>query len=77
MVIIYDKNTKDIVSFESNTMAPQLPANMTIDEQKQYYDNLEQGIISIPYEMGAYVNDFNLCFDSNGNFTGLQPRGAL
>lgn len=74
MVIVYKLDTKEIVSFESNTMVPMLPFNMKIDEQKAYYNNLNQDFICIPYEMGSYIFAFTLGFDINNNFIGLQPK---
>lgn len=74
MIIVYKQDTKEIVSFESNTMKPALPANMTVEEQKIYYKGLGENFVCIPYEMGLYINDFKLCFDINENFVGLQPK---
>lgn len=74
MVIIYKQDTKDIVSFESNVMVPQLPFNIPLEEKKAHYNSLGQGFISIPYEMGSYIFFFKLGFDENNNFIGLQPK---
>lgn len=76
MIIYYDLTTKEIKRTEDNTMTPILPANMTFDEKKEFYKSQEEGFISLPYEMGKYVFNFNLCFDTNGNFTGLEPKAA-
>ncbi len=74
MVIYYDLNTKEIKRTEDNTMQPVLPMNMSFDEKKEYYKLENEGFICLPYEMGMYIFDYQLCFDANGNFTGLQPK---
>jgi hypothetical protein len=73
MVIFYDLDTKEIVRTEDNTMNPILPANMTFEEQKSFYKKNNEGFISLPYEMGAYIFDYKLCFNLNYEFVGLQP----
>ncbi|GLC32927.1 hypothetical protein [Clostridium omnivorum] len=76
MVIIYDLTSKELVRTEDNTMAPVLPTNMTFDEKKEFYKGQGQGFIGIPYEMGKYILNFKLCFDTNNNFIGLEPKVA-
>lgn len=74
MVIFYNSNTKEMIRTEDNTMIPSLPANKTFDEKKVYYEEQGENFISIPYEMGVYIFNFKLNFDTNGNFIGLQPK---
>jgi len=73
MVIIYDKNTKAIVRTEDYTMQLTFPVG-TLEEQKAHFASLGQDFIIIPYELGGYVYNFNLSFDANGVFTGLQAK---
>jgi len=72
MVIVYNLETKEMISFESNVMVPQLPFNA--EDKKAYYNSLGQDYVAIPYEMGAYVFYFKLGFDTNDKFIGLQPK---
>ena len=74
MVIYYNPDTKEIKRTEDNTIIPVMPANSTLEEQRSYYNLQNEGFISLPYEMGAYIYSFKLCFDVNGMFTGLQPK---
>lgn len=74
MVVFYDIDTKEIKRTEDNTMMPILPANTTFEEKKEFYRNQNEDFISLPYEMGAYIFSFKLCFDENENFVGLQNK---
>jgi len=73
MVLVYDMTTKALHHTEDNTMLPALPAG-TLEEKKTVLalDNLN--FVSIPYEMGTYIWDYDLRFDENGAFRGLQPK---
>ena len=75
MILFYKlSDPSTITRCEDNTMTPVLPANKTYDEKKIYYASIGEDFISIPYEMGVYVYNFKLCFDSGGGFIGLQPK---
>jgi len=74
LIIYFDLTTKEILRTEDNTMVPILPMNSTFEEQKSYYESINQNFISLPYEMGIYIYNFKLAFDVNGSFTGLQPK---
>lgn len=77
MVIVFDKATKAIHHTEDGVMVPALPQG-TFDEIKAILakDNLD--FVSIPHEMGPYIHNFDLCFDSSGlMFTGLQPKKTV
>lgn len=74
MVIYYDLTTKVIKRTEDNTTVPIMPMNSTLEEQRVYYNAQNENFISLPYEMGIYINNFVLGFDIEGNFTGLQPK---
>lgn len=76
MVIIYDSTTKDILQVENNTMLPVLPMtpNNTLEEKKEAYASEGKAFVSVFFEMGVEVFGYNLCFDTNGNFVGLQPK---
>lgn len=73
MVIFYDLETKEIIRTEDNTMLPELPLG-TLEEQKRSY--AEQGVsfVSLPYEMGIHIFDYNLCFDSKEVFVGITLK---
>ena len=77
MVIFYDKTTKKIKRTEDNTQVPILPFNATFEEQKEYYRSQNEDFIGLPIEMGAYIYDYKLGFDTNDNFTGLQAKGVI
>lgn len=74
MIIYYDVDTKTIVRTEDNTMVPLMPFNSTFEQQKAYYYGLGQDFVSLPYEMGAYIYNFDLNFNIDGFFIGLQPK---
>lgn len=74
MVIFYDVETKAITRTEDNTMIPSLPANMTLEEMRSCYKENNEDFISIPYELGINIYKFNLCFDENDRFIGIQAK---
>ena len=74
MVIFYDIRTREIKRTEDNTMIPTLPANKELDEMRSYYRESFEDFISIPYELGINIYKFNLCFDENNNFIGIQAK---
>lgn len=73
MVIFFDMDTKQIFNIEENTMVPALPAGTT-EEKKEILkrDNLD--FISIPYEMGMEIFNYNLCFNESGQFVGIAHK---
>jgi hypothetical protein len=73
MVIVFDKTTKEIHHTENNVMYPALPQG-TFDDKKRILAQQNLDFVGIPYEMGEYIFNFNLCFDMDNNFTGLQPK---
>lgn len=74
MVIIFKRDTKETERVEHNVMAPTIPANMTFEEQKAHYRKEGLDFIVIPQEMGHYIFDYDLRFDEEDNFIGLQPK---
>jgi len=74
MVIFYNLDDKKIKRIEDNVMLPTLPFDMDIEEKINYYKIENEGFISLPYELGANIWNFDLCFDSNDNFIGIQPK---
>jgi len=74
VIIYYDLATKKIKRTEDNTMIPILPMNSTFEDQKAYYRSQNEDFISLPYELGIYVYNFNLNFNAEGVFIGLQPK---
>jgi hypothetical protein len=76
MVIYYRLDDKTIDRTEDNTMTPILPFNKTFDEKVAFYKEQGLGFIAIPQELGGYIWNYNLQFDDQGNFIGLQPKSA-
>lgn len=76
MVIIYNLETKEIDRTEENTITPILPMNKTFDDKVAFYKEQGLGFIAIPQELGNYIWNYNLQFDLDGNFIGLQPKSA-
>lgn len=74
MVVYYNLGTKQIKRTEDNTMIPILPSNMSLEQQKEYYQSINEDFICLPYELGANIFSLKLCFDENDNFIGLQPK---
>lgn len=75
MVIFYNLKTKEIIRTEDNTMIPSLPVG-TLEEQKKTYKDEGVGFVSLPYEMGVHIFDYDLRFDGDV-FTGIQPKGVV
>lgn len=73
MVIVFNKDTKQIHHTEDGTMSPKLPVG-SFDEKKAILAGEGLDFVSIPYEMGGYIVHFDLCFNDDGLFTGLQPK---
>ena len=76
MIIYYNLETKEIDRTEENAINPVLPFNKTFDEKVAFYKEQGLGFISIPQELGSYVWNYDLKFDSEGSFIGLQPKSA-
>ena len=76
MVIYYNLETKEMDRTEENTITPVLPFNKTFDEKVAFYKELGLGFIAIPQELGSYVWGYDLRFDNEGSFIGLQPKGT-
>jgi len=77
MVILYNLDTKEIQRTEENTMLPILPLYTTFDEKVAFYKEQGTGFIAIPQEFGNYIWNYNLQFDTDGNFIGLQPKSVM
>lgn len=76
MVVFYNLDTKEIVRTEDNTLEPILPSNSTFDEKKEFYKEKNESFVSLPYELGRYINDYHLNFN-DGIFVGLTPKGGI
>ena len=76
MVIYYNLETKEIDRTEENAINPVLPFNKTFDEKVAFYKEEGLGFIAIPQELGSYIWNYDLKFDSNNNFIGLQPKST-
>ncbi|MED1603660.1 hypothetical protein [Alkalihalophilus marmarensis] len=73
MVIVYDLETKEIVSTEDNTLIPQIPVGDT-ETKVNILKEDGRGFISVPYELGSSVNDYKLIFNENDEFIGLEAK---
>ena len=73
MVILYNKQTKEILYTEKETMIPQLPIG-TVDEKVEILAKQKYCFVGVPYEMDLEVFNYVVCLDSENNFTGLQPK---
>lgn len=80
MVIFFKntgENTREITQAEHNVMTPTLPENMTIEEKVDHYNTEGLRFISLPYEIGGDIFNYNALVDANDNFIGLQPKGVI
>ncbi len=73
MVLVFDLVTKELLSTEDNTIIPALPAGDT-ETKVQILKEEGKGFISLPYELGTDILNYNLIFDDDDNFIGLQPK---
>lgn len=76
MVIFYEKNgenVRKILMAEHDVMSPTIPANKTIEEKIEFYDLDNKSFISLPYELGGEIFNYNLCFNEEDIFLGLVP----
>ena len=80
-MVIFFKNTgenaREITVAEHEVMTPTLPANMSIEEKVDHYNNEGLRFISLPYEIGGDIFNYNALVDTNDNFIGLQPKGVI
>ena len=80
-MVIFFKNTgenaREIILAEHNVMTPTLPANMSIEEKVDHYNNEGLRFISLPYEIGGDIFNYSALVDVNDNFIGLQPKGVI
>lgn len=77
MVIFFKKNggnIREITQAEHEVMTPTFPANMDLNKKVEHYNNEELRFVSLPYEIGGDIFNYNALIDGNGNFTGLQPK---
>lgn len=80
-MVIFFKNTgenaREITVAEHNVMTPTLPDYMTIEEKVDHYNNEGLRFISLPYEIGGDIFNYNALVDANDNFIGLQPKEVI
>jgi hypothetical protein len=74
MVIVYDLETKEIRYTEDSKIEPELPPG-DLSQKIEILRNNGLGFIGIPYELGSDIINYQLNFDAEGNFIGLQPKG--
>ena len=73
MVIFYDKETKEILYTENDTMYPALPKG-AYEEKIGILDKENIEFVSVPYEMGTEIFNFKVGINELGEFIGLQPK---
>jgi lysylphosphatidylglycerol synthetase-like protein (DUF2156 family) len=74
MIIYYNLDTLEIVRGECDTMTPILPFNMTIEEKQAFYKSNNEGYVAYADEIGSKIFNYDLVFDENGDFIGLQHK---
>lgn len=77
MVIFFKnegKNVREITQSEHEVMTPTFPMNMNLEEKVEHYNNEGLRFISLPYEIGGDIFNYNAIVDNEGNFIGLQPK---
>ncbi|WP_346905953.1 hypothetical protein [Clostridium sp.] len=80
MVIFFSNsggNTREVTQAEHNVMTPTFPENMSLEEKVIHYKNEELRFVSLPYEIGGDIFNYNALVDTNDNFIGLQPEEVL
>ena len=77
MVIFFNNtgnNIREIKQAEHNVMTPTLPSKLTIEEKVEHYNSEGLRFISLPYEIGGDIFNYNALVDAKENFIGLQPK---
>jgi hypothetical protein len=80
MVIFFNNtgtNIREIKQVEHNVMTPTLPDNLNIDEKVEHYKNEGLRFISLHYEIGGDIFNYNALVDGEKNFIGLQPKEVI
>lgn len=77
MVIFFKnegENVREITQAEHEVMTPTFPTNMDLNKKVEHYNNEGLRFVSLPYEIGGDIFNYNALVDSEGNFIGLQPK---
>lgn len=80
MVIFFsnnDGNVREITQAEHYVMTPTFPENMSLEEKVIHYKNEDLRFVSLPYEVGGDIFNYNALVDANGDFIGLQPKEVI
>lgn len=80
MVIFYKNtgdNVREIKQAEHEVMTPTLPYNLSIKEKVLHYTKEGLNFVSLPYEVGGDIFNYNALVDTNDNFIGLQPKEVI
>ena len=80
MVIFFDNtgnNIREIKQAEHNVMTPTLPDKLSIEEKVKHYNSEGLRFISLPYEIGGDIFNYNALVDGKENFIGLQPKEVV
>lgn len=80
MIIFFDNNggnLREIKIAEHNVMTPTLPDNMSLEEKVEHYKKQELRFISLHYEIGGDIFNYNALVDIDDNFIGLQPKEVI
>lgn len=80
-MVIFFKNTgenaREITQAEHSVMTPTLPANLDLEGKVDHYNNEGLRFVSLPYEIGGDIFNYNALVDINDNFIGLQPKEVI
>lgn len=80
MIIFYNTTTKNVHHTEDYSMIPVLPhvestGEQAIKDKRAILAQQNLDFVSVPQQLGAAeVLTMKVCFDTNGNFIGLQPQ---
>jgi hypothetical protein len=75
LVVFYNENNeniREVIMVEHDVISPTIPANRDINGKIEYYNENNMSYVSLPYEIGGEIFNYNLCFN-NGEFIGLVP----
>jgi len=74
VVIFYDLDSKEIKETQDNVLEPTMPADMNLEEKKEYYTSLNLGFVGVIYKPSVELYKNKVLLDAQGNFVGLQPK---
>ena len=80
MVIFFNNegaNAREITQVEHNVMTPTFPGNMNLEEKIKHYNDENLRFVSLPYEIGGDIFNYNALVGKDDNFIGLQPKEGM